>query len=123
MFGSKIGNNNGLDLAYARMVNGQPQLILGEAKAGDSALTALGENYERTFARNLAEVRNSIANSDGLESGVKASLIRQIDKQAYQVELYTTIGNAAKTASRIDDALIGRVGQPINRIVTFDKIK
>ena len=119
VFASKTGNNNGIDLAYAKMVNGQPQLIIGEAKAGDSALTALGENYEKTLIRNLEKVRgsiNEIANED-----IKRALLTQLQEKTYQVELYTSVGNAAKAASRVDDVLINRMGQPISRIVTFGK--
>jgi hypothetical protein len=39
----------------------------------------------------------------------------------YQVERYTTTGNAAKTASRIDSTLLERLQQPISRVVTFGK--
>lgn len=119
VFASKTGNNNGLDLAYAKMVNGQPQLVIGEAKAGDSALTALGENRVATLNRNLAEVEKSINNIPNEK--IRQALLQQLDQRTYQIELYTTTGSAAKTASRIDDTLINRMGQPISRVVTFGK--
>jgi hypothetical protein len=39
----------------------------------------------------------------------------------YQVELYTTTGNAARTAGRIDSILLERLQQPITRVVTSSK--
>lgn len=117
-FDSKIGVQ-GIDLAYAKMVNGQPQLVIAEAKAGDSALTALGENQERILTRNLAKIEESIKGMQDPE--IKQALLIQLEKRTYQVELYTSVGNAAKTASRIDDTLINRMGQPVSRIVTFGK--
>lgn len=119
VFASKTGNNNGLDLVYAKMVNGQPQLVIGEAKAGDSALTALGENQANTLRRNLEVVRSSI--NDIANDDIRRTLLIQLDQKTYQVELYTSVGNAAKAASRVDDVLINRMGQPVSRIVTFGK--
>jgi hypothetical protein len=119
-FDSKIGVQ-GIDLAYAKMVNGQPQLVIAEAKAGDSALTALGENYEKTLTRNLAKIEESIKAMPDSQNAVREALLVQIKQQTYQVELYTSLGNAAKTAARVDDTLINRMGQPVSRIVTFGK--
>jgi filamentous hemagglutinin len=119
VFASKTGNNNGIDLAYAKMVNGQPQLVIGEAKAGDSALTALGENQANILRRNLEVVRSSI--NDIANDDIRRALLIQLDQRTYQVELYTSVGNAAKAAARVDDTLIARMGQPVSRIVTFGK--
>jgi filamentous hemagglutinin len=121
VFASKTGNNNGIDLAYAKMVNGQPQLVIGEAKAGDSALTALGENRAETLRRNLLVVQRSIENASNISRETKDLLVAQILDRSYQVELYTGVGNAAKAAARIDDTLINRIGQPVSRVVTFGK--
>lgn len=121
VFDSKIGPQ-GIDLAYAKMVNGQPQLVIGEAKAGDSALTAFGENRVVTLDRNLAAIRADIAKMPDSQSPLRSALLQQLDDRAYQVELYTTVGNAAKTAGRVDNILIDRLGQPISRIVTFGKV-
>lgn len=118
VFDSKVGSQ-GIDLAYAKYVNGKPKLVIGEAKAGDSALTALGENRAATLDRNLAAVRQSIDKIP--DRSTREALLIQLENRTYQVELYTTTGNAAKTASRVDDVLTSRLGQPITRIVTFGK--
>ncbi|MFE1572856.1 hypothetical protein [Comamonas odontotermitis] len=121
MLGSKTGNNNGLDIAYAKMVNGRPQLVIGEAKAGDSELTALGEYKVETLNRNLNVVRESILKIDN--ERIRDSLLVQLESKTYQVELYTSVNNAAKTAGRVDDILAKRMGSPVSRVVTFGRNK
>lgn len=120
--GSKTGNNNGIDIAYAKMVNGKPQLVIGEAKAGDSALTALGENKVETLNRNLNIIRNSIENTIK-DADTKNILLNQLRDRTYQVELYTSVNNASKTAGRVDDVLLQRIGTNVSRVVTFERVK
>ncbi|QQN68676.1 hemagglutinin repeat-containing protein [Comamonas testosteroni] len=119
---SKTGNNNGIDIAYAKMVNGQPQLVIGEAKAGDSALTALGESKMGTLNRNLNVIRDSIENTVK-DADTKKILLDQLRDKTYQVELYTSVNNAAKTAGRVDDVLLQRMGTTVSRVVTFERVK
>jgi len=120
IFDGKRGNGQGIDLPYAVMVDGRPQLILGEAKAGDSALTALGENRQKTLEKNLDQLKNTIIKNMPDDS-VRGALLDQIDNRTYQVEIYTSPNNAAKTASRIDDAMVDRMGQPVKRVVVFPR--
>ena len=120
-FATKIGNtDNGFDLGYAKMVNGKPQLVIGEAKAGDSALSALGENRVRTLDTNLGKLKDSIQNSD-LPKGTKDLLVQQIEDKSYQVELYVGPTNAAKTAAKFDDVLIDRIGGRPTRVIQFQQ--
>ncbi|MDA8447838.1 hypothetical protein M4Q70_22480, partial [Acidovorax valerianellae] len=117
---SKIGNtNNGFDLVYAKMIDGKPQLIIGEAKAGDGLLSALGERQVSTLNRNLAEIEKNI--NQIADEKIRLPLLEQVRQKSYQVELYTATGNAAKTSARVDDVLINRMGQPVRRVVTFEK--
>ncbi|WP_332743867.1 hypothetical protein, partial [Hydrogenophaga sp.] len=118
VFDSKIGAQ-GIDLAYAKMVNGKPQLVIGEAKAGDSVLTALGENNVKTLQRNLGVIEKSILAMP--RSPARSALLEQIRDKSYVVELYTTTGNAAKAAGRIDDVLLNRLENSVSRVVTFTR--
>jgi len=118
VFDSKIGVQ-GIDLAYAKMVNGKPVLVIGEAKAGDSALTALGENNANTLKRNLEFIQKSIGSISDRQ--IREALQEQLLGKTYQVELYTTTGNAAKTAARVDDVLTDRLGQSVSRVITFGR--
>ena len=118
-FETKIGkSDNGFDLGYAKMVDGKPQLVIGEAKAGDSALSALGENLERTLNKNRAKLRESIEMST-LNDETKTALIAQVTDKTYQLELYVGPTNAAKTAAKFDDSLIERIGVRPTRVLEF----
>ncbi|MET3443163.1 filamentous hemagglutinin [Variovorax paradoxus] len=120
-FETKVGkSDNGFDLGYAKMVDGKPQLVIGEAKAGDSALSALGENRQRTLDTNLAKLEDSIKNSN-LPKSTKDELIQQIDKKTYQVELYVGPTNATKAAARFDGTLVGRIGSRPTRVIKFQQ--
>ena len=101
------------------MVDGRPQLIIGEAKSGDSALTALGETRASTFERNLKLVRDQVELMP--EGSTRDALLDQIRNGTYQVEIYVAPNNAAKTASRIDDVLVDRLKQPVTRVIQFPK--
>jgi filamentous hemagglutinin len=116
-FDVKLPGNQGFDFVYVKNVNGTPQLVIGEAKAGDSALSALGENRVSTLNRNLNEIKVQIQDSN-LSRDVKNSLLEQVENKTFQVELYTSANNAAKTASRFDDSLIKFVGSP-TRVIQF----
>jgi filamentous hemagglutinin len=120
-FDTKIGkSDNGLDLGFAKMVDGKPKLVIGEAKGGDSSLSAIGENRVATLDRNLAKLQESIQNSN-LDSAIKSDLVRQIRDKSYEVELYVGPTNAAKTTSRVDTTLVGRLGSRPTRVITFQQ--
>jgi filamentous hemagglutinin len=118
-FDTKMGTN-GFDLGYAKMVDGKPQLVIGEGKAGDSKLSALGENLERTLNKNLAKLKGSIESS-GLKKEVKDELLLQLRDKTYQIELYVGPTNATKTAAKFDESLIGRVGSRPTRVIRFQQ--
>ncbi|WP_307574737.1 DUF637 domain-containing protein [Variovorax paradoxus] len=120
-FETKIGkSDNGFDLGYAKMVDGKPQLVIGEAKAGDSSLSALGENRPRTLDTNLAKLEKSIKEST-LNDETKSILLKQLEEKAYQVELYVGPTNAAKAGVRFDGTLVGRIGSRPTRIIKFQQ--
>ncbi|WP_431256233.1 hemagglutinin repeat-containing protein [Roseateles chitinivorans] len=122
LFNGKWGNDQGIDLPYAVMENGKPQLILGEAKAGDSSLSSLGENKAVTLDKNLAQIRRDIQGS-ALDGATKEALLDQIDNRTYKVELYVSEKNSAKTPSRVDSSLVDRMNQPVTRVVVFPRKK
>jgi filamentous hemagglutinin len=118
MFNAKRAGNQGFDVVYAKNVGGEPILVIGEAKAGYSPLTAFGENSVNTLNKNLAELRKSIADSD-LSDLVKRKLIVQIEAKTFQTELYVSPANAARSASKIDDVLVDRLGNRPARVIQF----
>jgi filamentous hemagglutinin len=119
-FDTKIGKN-GLDLGYAKMIDGEPRLVIGEGKASDKPLSAFGENLQRTLDRNLAKLKTSIQESN-IESGIKTELLEQLDKRTYQIELYAGSADAArKMAARFDDTLIQRLGGRPTRVIQFSQ--
>ncbi len=120
-FDVKKSGGQGLDQAYAKMVNGKPQLVIGEAKASDSALTALGENKIETFNRNLLKLEQQI-NTSLSEGKIRDALLEQLITRTYEIELYVSDKNASRTPKRISDTLIDRMGQPVNRVIIFPSI-
>lgn len=116
-FDVKTAGNQGFDLPYVKMENGKPQLVIGEAKAGDSAMSAFGENREKTLATNLNNLKRAI-NESSLSDSVKRTLNAQIENKTYHIEVYTGPSNAPKAASRFDDVLRNRLG-PVQRVVSF----
>lgn len=120
-FSTKHGGNKGFDLGYAKMVDGKPQLVIGEAKAGDSALTALGENREATLTANLKVLDDRL--KEIRDPQLRDALREQLRDKTYIVEIYVATANASKTAARVDEVLTDRLGQPITRIVKFPKEK
>jgi hypothetical protein len=116
---SQRGGTNGLDLAYYRFENGQPQLVFGEAKAADSALTAFGANNARTLDQNLAVVQASI---EAMPRGaLRTELLRQIESRGYTVELYVSTSNLVSTPRRMNEILVDRLQQPASRVVVFPR--
>jgi hypothetical protein len=93
IFHVKASNDNGFDLAYARIVDGELKLFIVEAKAGlrTSKLTAFGEGTRRTsqLHANLKRLVETIKGS-GLSDGDKGKLTDLADAGRFSVELHVS---------------------------------
>ncbi|MFX1682665.1 hypothetical protein PV762_25905 [Mitsuaria sp. CC2] len=118
-FDTKIPGNQGFDLAYVKMVDGNPVLVIGEAKSSNSALTAFGENSIKTLNRNIDKLSFEIDKI--ADASMRQALREQLERKTYEVELYVGPDVAAGAASRFSDTLVSRVGVKPTRIVTFKK--
>ena len=122
-FDAKLPGNNGFDHAYAKMVDGEPVLVIGESKSGSvtSLLTAFGQgaNGEATLARNLDQLSKAITNSS-MDDLAKRSLHAQVRDRSFKIELYVPDTITSLPQTRINGLI--DAGLKIYRIVVVPKI-
>ncbi|MDN3442681.1 hypothetical protein QL898_13720, partial [Psychrobacter sp. APC 3279] len=119
----QISNGNGFDYAYVRP-NGQ--LVIVEAKSNNGYHTALtafggGKNPERTIRKNKDRLIKEInANRGKMTSSQYDSVIQQIRKDSFEIELY--VSSRTKLSSSKIGMTNNTMGMSMKRIIELPEI-